>query len=94
MNIQSVFLVGLRDTFTQLFMKRTFISLLLVAFAAHIIYYVTKRYLEHRVSGGSLNNSSRIVLLTNCRQMLLSVAATVASCLRSCHTDGLSDLTV
>ncbi|CZR56279.1 probable cytochrome P450 alkane hydroxylase [Phialocephala subalpina] len=29
-------------------MKRTLISLLLVAFAAHIIYYVTKRYLEHR----------------------------------------------
>jgi hypothetical protein len=61
MNIKSVFLVDLRDIFTQLGMKRTFISLLLVAFAAHIIYYVTKRYLEHRVSGGSLNKSARIV---------------------------------
>ncbi|KUJ10994.1 cytochrome P450 [Mollisia scopiformis] len=29
-------------------MKRTLISLFLVAFATHIIYYVTKRYLQHR----------------------------------------------
>ena len=35
-------------------MKGSLISLFLVAFAAHIIYKVTRRYLERRVSEGRL----------------------------------------
>jgi hypothetical protein len=44
------FLADFRDISTELIMKRSWISLLLVAFAAQAIYYITKRYLEYRVS--------------------------------------------
>jgi hypothetical protein len=56
MNVQSDLLVDFRDWFTQLVMKRSLMSLFLVALAAYIVSYVTKRHLEHRVSGVSTNN--------------------------------------
>jgi hypothetical protein len=92
MNVQSVFITDFRDIFAEWVMKRSLIALFLVAFAAHIIYYTITRYLEHRVGGVSTNR--RYFTLTYYRQMILSVAVIVASRLQSCHTDGLSDLTV
>jgi hypothetical protein len=92
MNIQSDFLTAFRDLFTQLFMKQSLIALLVVVFATHIISHVTKRYLEHRVSGVSTNHRG-YPTLTDYRQILLSVAAIVASRRRSCQSDGLSEST-
>ncbi|RDL38712.1 uncharacterized protein BP5553_03052 [Venustampulla echinocandica] len=48
MNIQSVFLMDFHGMFTQWVIKWSLISLLLVAFVAYIIYFVTNVYLEHR----------------------------------------------
>jgi hypothetical protein len=46
--------------FTQQVMGESLVSLLAVAFAAHIIYHATKRYLEHRVGGASTNHQDTL----------------------------------
>ena len=92
-----MYLMVFYDILTELVLQRSLIPLILVASAtsvAHILYFVTSMYIERRVSGGlRISRVTKFVLIFY-RQMPLSVAAIVASRLRSYHTDGLSDLTV
>lgn len=86
--MQSTAFTRVREGISDWVLKHSLPSLILLLFAAHTIYYVSKRYLEYRVSE-KLAYYWRYLTLMAHRQMSLSAPAMALSLRRNLPIGGL-----
>jgi hypothetical protein len=81
-------LAQFREVFQHWVLKKSLLSLILLSFAAHAIYYVLKIYRQYRVSENLVACHWRYLTRMVHSQMSLSALAMVVNLPHNCQIDG------